>query len=261
VTRVLIVAVVASIAGNVYLFANRSQAPAPAPAPLEPQQPPAPPPPEPPQTVPRAILDLDRAKLEKRVAEAEAKLETLLPLEEKFERAPSTPENEERLRPFLDKVFHVKAGEVAPYDVECHQAYCRLLPDSFAGEWESDLQRYPERIEWFKELGFSGNRVFMELQPPEHAAGFRLFMQLVTALDESPAVDVCKKQNPQRGMVVLVMRFDPASRHIAVLAFDSLANQPGGICIRRALEEVVAATPVPADVVDLPGEPLRFEVP
>jgi hypothetical protein len=262
--RVLVVALVLSLGANAYLLlaAPRSEQPAaveqPSPPPPEPKQH-EPPKPDAALPVPSEIAQADRAKLEQRLAETEAKIEKLLPLHEKFERAERTPENEDRVRPYIDKVFHVKPGEEAPYELECHEMICHLVAPGV--EWEQPLQTDPEVIGAFNGKQFGPDGVYMEIGDPEHSGGLRYVVKLAYALNSSTRARLCMMENPQRGEMKLRLSLDPTSRRVSVDATGSVAGQAVGVCIRRVLEDLVAATPVPSDVTSFPDLPIPIEVP
>jgi hypothetical protein len=227
-------------------------------------------PPEPrttvPPAIPRDIKGLDRSALEKRVAETEAGVAQLLPLPERFTLAERTPENEERIRPFLDRIFGATKDEAPQYDVECHGNVCQLMTDVSPSEWQEELQSDPHGAGNFRAMEFGGRGTFMELEEPGHAAGsiqagVLLIDKITMTLDKSPRVAECKKENPTPGHVELIVVFEPTARRLMVLAGGSLQWQPGGLCIRRVLEEIVANTPVPPDVTALPRSVITVRVP
>lgn len=283
-TRVLAVGLLVSVSANAYLLTTRTGVePAHRRAhskrstnhPTARVQPTAPP--KPPTTVPLPvplhIKRLDRSALEKRVAETEAKLAELLPPSEMFTLAERTPENEERIRPFLDKIFGTTKGEDPRYDVECHGNVCQLMTDVSPSEWQRELQTDPEGRGMFRGMEFGGHGTFMELQEPGFDAGIQPTERIATtdpttdpmtkismALFVSPRVSDCKKENPTPGDLKLTVTVDPSSRWL-VGAGGSLEAQAGGVCIRRVLEEILADTPVPPDFTSVDSLVITVEVP
>jgi hypothetical protein len=171
------------------------------------------------------------------------------------------PENEERIKPFLDKVFHVKAGEDAPYDFECRGNICRLTTSVSPFEWEHDLQTDPDGMGLFRDIGFGPEGVTMELEEPARAAGMQLFVKIAMALVKSTRVAQCKIENPTPGDLQFGLAVDPASHGLSITVTGSLAGQASGVCIRRVLDDLVAATPVPLEVTEVPGWPIQIKVP
>jgi len=206
------------------------------------------------------IKNLDRAALEKRVTETEEKVAKLLPLRERFALADRTPENEERIRPFLDKIFAAKKGDDPRYNVECHGDVCQLTTDVSPYEWQHELQTDPQGIGKFRGMSF-GDGTFMELEEPGRAAGIQFLVKVFTAMQDSPRVAECKNANPAPGDLKLIVALDPGSRRLSVSATGSLEQQAGGVCIRRVLEDIVASTPLPPDATSLPSWPMPIVVP
>jgi len=79
------------------------------------------------------------------------------------------------------------------------------------------------------------------------------------AFYDAPALAECKARNPAQGEVALQIAVQ--AHHVAVTANGSLASQASGVCIRRVLEDIIAATPLPPEVIALPEWPLHVSVP
>ena len=106
--------------------------------------------------VPDEVARLERAVLEARLAKAEAKLEEILPLPMKFERAEVSTESEARLQPVLDKIF-----DGAEYTLECRDQVCRIRSHS-TDDWRGALQSDPDAQGMFNG-GMFGRDVFVRL--------------------------------------------------------------------------------------------------
>jgi hypothetical protein len=207
----------------------------------------------PPKRAPAAFADLDREKLERRVAEAEAKLDTMLPLEEKFDASPRSSEAEARARRIFDDILGPDA-----YVVECHGVVCKLDTDISPNDWQLTMFRHaPGSFERSQ----IGETTYLELKTASEAAGINYVVDLMYQLQESPRTAECKEANPTKGVVTLALKLDASTRRVSVVAGGPLGNQSGGICIRNVLEDLVAQKPLPPEATALVEEPFPFWVP
>jgi hypothetical protein len=161
------------------------------------------------------------------------------------------------VKPFLDKVFKVDDKTQKPtYDVECHDRICKLTVDKTLSpdDWMSPLQSDPDGRGMFASMQFGQNDNFLELEEPGRAAGLQAVIKLIRALRENKAVAECKKQHPTPGEISL----DTRSHRLVAEASGSLANQALGVCVRRVLEDAIAATTLAPDATL--GKPLPFTV-
>ena len=206
---------------------------------------------------------LDRAQLEKRLATVEARLAKLLPAEERFELAERSPDNEARVKPFLDKVFAAKAGEKASYEVECHERLCKLSVDEKLAPdaWMEPLQSDPDGHGMFAGMSFGRNGAFLELQEPTHTAGWKAAIKLMEALRGNKALAECKSQNPTPGEVSFSIGIDSKSHRFVVEASGPLAKQALGVCARRVIDDAIAAIALPPNAVLAEPLPIRIQVP
>jgi len=210
--------------------------------------------------VPPDLAKLDRASLEKRLATAEATLEPLLPIYEKFERADRAPEYELQLQPQLDEVFGVQPGAEPNYELECRGHYCKLESEESSIDWRMEVQS-GEFAGQFKSI-LVGESVYVELADnPERAPGLKLVIQIFQSLSLSPLMAACKTQHPEPGVIELALRLDTATRRLSVVATGSLADKPGGRCIRKVLDDIIATTAVPPDVTTILEQPIPVQVP
>jgi hypothetical protein len=202
--------------------------------------------------VPDRVARLDRAALEARLATAEAKLEKTLPLSLKFGRAEASAESEARFQPLLDKIF-----DGAEYTLECRDQICRISSDS-TDDWRSALQSDPDAQGMFTGGDFGGD-VFVVLQDGPRAAAIRTVVSPLYALRASPALTECKRNNPATGTLWLSVKIE--ARRFVVSARGPLADHAVGVCVRRALEDIAAATRIPSDVTATEEIPFPVEVP
>ncbi len=253
----LAVALVASLGANIYLWVSRhEEAPAPVVATAAPARAAAPAhhdsaPVLPPPSTKEDLSQVDRATLERRLIDAETRLDALLPPKEKFERGEPAPDVEARVRPVLDKLG---------FTIECRAMVCKVAtkpnpPD----DWMHTLQNDPGVHLFASGFAFGPDGVFMTVAPPEAAAARQWLIAIRSALYDGAALAECKARNPTAGDLVLHLTRDKG--RVAVTTTGSLANQGGGVCIRRVLEDIVVATPLPPEVVELPDWPMRVTVP
>jgi hypothetical protein len=209
------------------------------------------------RTVPPEVVALERGQLERRLAEAEARLEPMLPAAEKFERGERSPEHEMRLQPYFDELFADEPG----YELECRGRICKLDSEAAAIDWRRHIQTSLDAHGRFEVAQIGGSAYLIASDKPEEGAGMRLALGIFASLAMSPHAEACRKEHPEPGVVELALRFDPASRKVSVVATGSLAERPGGRCLRDVLERIVATTAVPADVTRLPERPFAVRLP
>jgi hypothetical protein len=264
-----------SIAANAYLLLTRDrEAPKPTAAPARttvdkttvlPSRATAPAlPDEQPSTTLPEYAKLTRAELEKRLAASEARLAKLLPVQDRFELAERSSESEARVKPFLDKVFKVDGKTQKPaYEVECHARICKLTVDeTIAGEdWMQPLQSDSDGRGMFAGFAFGPDGTFMELQEAARAAGMQAAIKIVMSLYESKAVADCKKQHTTPGNVAFAITIDARSHRFVAEASGSLANQALGVCLRRIVDDALAAVTLPPDAVLSEPAPFAVQVP
>src|SRR5262249_23183471 len=133
---------------------------------------------------PEELSKVDRATLERRLMAAEKRLDELTPASEKWARGIRAPADEDRVRPYLDKLFEVKPNGPRPYDVECRDQICKISakPDAGASpEWFNKIQSDPEAVRLFQWRSGGGNTVFMLLRDPRSGAQFSLMTVIATA--------------------------------------------------------------------------------
>lgn len=213
----------------------------------------------------RSVLVRRLIETEERLAKTEATIESLRSLNERFaSMSTRSPESEARVRPFLDRLFHSTAGQ-GSYELECRAKICKVsinrdkLPPE-GEDWDIGLQTDPEAVGLFKNLTIENDAAHLEIDDSGVAAGNRLALEIMTAFRVSPEFKSCREQQGQ-GSLTLSLEFDSAKRRIHVRTEGNLENQAVGVCLRRALEEVVAATPIPSNVTVVPQMPLKLEKP
>jgi len=202
-----------------------------------------------------ALAGLEREVLERRLAAEEAALDKTRPLDGKFDRGTRTPEVEARVRPALDKVFAPLSKSAQPYDVECRGTVCnvKVLDTSIdPNAWMKPLQRSTAFHAWMFGAGF---KVWGEVTDPVADAPYLLRVAITDAIEASPAIAACARQDP-KAEVVLTTTLD-VSRHLAVASEPDAT--PLAICARAAALEAVAHVAVSPDVSDL--HPVNVHVP
>ncbi len=205
---------------------------------------------------------LDRVALEKRLADAEGKLDELLPPEERFKLADRSVEAEERVRPVLDRIFPTRPGEPARYELECRRDVCHLTTTVDPSEWMDPLQTDPDHAGTFKKMMFGPDGAYLQLEDPDRTAGIQLAVKLRGALAESAAIRDCKRNNPSpTGTLGLTISFDASARRLQLEIAGDLAPRAFGICVRRAVEDLLASFAVPPDVTTMRDLPVSLTVP
>ena len=261
-------ALTASLACNVYVLVDRHRVrsspgrkmAAPHPGPRS--KPTVVTPPPRPVPVPPEVSTLDLEALKQKLADAEARLEQLLPVDEKFERTARSPENELRLQPYLDELFDVRAGAEPNYQLECHGAICKLDSEEDRIDWRLAIQTDIDAIGLFRAREFvNGSAYLVVSEDSASAAGDRLALRIFMSLEVSPLATECKRVHPEPGFIAFALRFDKTTRHLNVGETGSLVGTPGGDCLRNVLDGILATTAVPDDVTTLPEEPLPMRVP
>jgi hypothetical protein len=254
----------ASLATNGYLLHARAryggQPPTPAPpteAPVHRARPVVPAPTGPAAAIPQEIAKLDRAALENRLRKAEAKVDALRPLYEKFDLAAGGGENEPRVRAVIDRVFGVEGSGERPYDLECRGDICRFQTDRPPGEWQDAFQF--DMAGLARDMSFSSDAVYFHVDDASRAAGKRYVIDIASALWMSPRLAACKHGQTAIGTVTVTLRL--VARHVEVDASGPLADTPVGSCVRKLVEDLVDETPLPDAVVDLPFNTLPVAVP
>lgn len=249
-----VVVLVGSLATNAYLLlaGTRHNTPPPAKSPLVAAAPRRPRPVPTPVThagrVPDSISKLDRAVLEERLQNAEAKVDALRPLYEKFDLASGGAEDESRVRTVIDRVFGVEGSGQRPYDLECRGDICRFQTDVRPAEWQEAFQF--EMLGLARDMSFSSDAVYFHVEAPGEAASKQYVIRVASSLSMSPALGACKRGQSATGTVNITLRL--VDRHVEVDTSGPLAGAAPGLCIRRVAEDVVRATPLPDEVTELP---------
>ena len=213
--------------------------------------------------IPSSYAKFDRPTLEQRLANAEARVDTLLPIQEKFALNEPAPEHEDELRPMLDRVFETKPGDAPKYEIECRGMICHLTAtNSAASDWTNTLQADPDRA-GFNAMSFGQDGVYMQLEEPERAASNKLMAQIAVALGVVDGrIADCKMNNPSHdGKMVATITFDAGPRQLKVDVTGALASDAVGVCVRRVVEEMVAKIAIAPEVKGIEPLPLPVMVP
>jgi hypothetical protein len=182
-----------------------------------------------------------------------------LPLKEKFDVSPPSPENEARMRPIFDRVFQTEPGDPPLYSLACHGPVCRLETDVSMNDWQDLLFADEDAI-------FSGVQVgepvsYVRLEDSGRAAGLKYSRNLIMDFFDAPAVQECKERNPTRGVVGFALHFDVSSHRVLVMTSGSLASDAVGVCLRKALEDLIDRRPTPPEMTAVIEEPFEVKVP
>lgn len=212
-----------------------------------------------PATQAQPYADIERSALEQRVLTTESRIADLLPAEEKFARDARSTETEATVKPYLDRIFKAQPGADAPYRVECHGLVCKLQTKRPRDEWQGPLQTTFPEAGWFCGMTFS-HETYIELCKPE-MLGASLHSGITIAFRSSEQAHACVADRSARGDLTLSIRLDPASRKLSSEADGSLAAHPVGLCLRKALDEVLARTRVPPGLTSFPEQPIVLQLP
>ncbi|MDQ3341671.1 MAG: hypothetical protein M4D80_41500 [Myxococcota bacterium] len=133
--------------------------------------------------------------LRKSLEDIEAKYQLGRPLGERFETQPHASGDEERMTRLLAGVF----SDTEQYDLECREHICRIIVDHDRApkDWQTRLQRERLLQGHFSQMLFSSEGVTVELQDEAAAGAVQLWLQVATAMGESPALKACKQSNPR----------------------------------------------------------------
>jgi hypothetical protein len=110
-----------------------------------------------------------------------------------------------------------------------------------------------------RDMSFSSDAVYFHVEGPTEAAGKQYVIHIANTLWSSPGLAACKRGQSLSGTVDVTLRL--VERHVEVDTSGSLASEPAGVCVRRVVEEVVRATPLPDDVVEIPTNTWPVAIP
>jgi hypothetical protein len=212
--------------------------------------------PPPTVAVPSSYAVEDRTKLEERLVEVEGRIDELLRPNERYALLDRTPETEDRVRPYLDRVFSTFGRDKPNYSVECHGRVCKVSSSEDYDTWIGDLQRLPGR-EMFRGMSFGRDGTFIELSD-EPIDGKAVIMRVLLAASED--VEACGVADVS-GTLSLSFALDAVSHTIRVSIGGSLEREPIAQCVRVALEKAIARGYLPPDVTSVPAEPIGLTFP
>lgn len=205
------------------------------------------------------LESLEDAALERRLADAEARLSELANPKQKFAHATRSLDVEARVTPYLDDVFAELKD--LKYAVECRGRVCKIDAPFVRGEdWTWKLQTLWPRRALFGGMSFGPDGVFIELAPPELIPAAFLDGMLRAAWLR--AHKPCGFATSPAGDLTLTLAYDAVTRRVTRNATGSLAQQPVGMCTSKALDEVIATTELPPEMTrSLRSEPLELTLP
>jgi hypothetical protein len=192
------------------------------------------------------ITGLSDDELDRRIAAAEKDVELLSPLEVRYEHRPRSLDDEKRVRPLLDKIFHVASGAAQPYDLECHAGICMLVvPETKPPfeNWSDTLQDAPNSL-LFESKTFSGDAVYLELADPLKTAGWEAQYALLSRFWFSGTIKHCKQANATpAGTADFVVSLDRQTGRFRVNVSGTLASEACGRCVLSVLQGMIAEVP------------------
>jgi len=154
-------------------------------------------------------------------------------------------------------VFGVEADNERPYDLECRGDICRFQTDVRPGEWQQAFQFEMHGLA--RDMSFSSDAVYFHVERPTEAVGKQYVIQIANSLWPSSELAACKRGQSVSGTVDVTLHL--VDRHVEVETSGTLAAEPSGVCVRKAVEDVVRATPLPDDVVELPTNSWPVAIP
>jgi hypothetical protein len=196
---------------------------------------------------------LGRFEMEPRLVRIEARIAALQSPTERWKKGQPTPEVEATVRPYLDQVF----AKVGSYKLDCRGGACRIDTATSMDEWMEPLQSgYPDRALY--DMSFER---YAYIAPHEASEGAGMWLWWAITMKAYDAAEACMKASTAHGDLTINFDLDDKTRRVAVRIGGSLANDPVGQCVRRALEDAVAVTTVPPDAHAVLGQDVRFELP
>jgi len=195
--------------------------------------------------------------MERRVADAEARAQALLPLPEQFASSFDSPVNEDEMRPFLNRIL----GGHEKYEIQCHGQICQVT--SSAEDWVHALQtdENPDWIGTVKTMTFTADEEsttgYLLLEAPDQIASKRLMHRVFAAAytGEGAAALARCMQGSARTLTVMV-RFDSTGRRL-VVDVPSPPNESSA-CVHRVVEDLVSRIPVPAGIASM--DPVQLSI-
>ena len=256
----VVLALVFSLAANVYLFRRHRAAPAvvPTSASVATVAPACPPPvivPPPAVTIDAAlpvapacpkVVQPDCSAVEKKLADTEAKLEEHLPPGERYKHALRAVDVETRARALLDPIFAGISKSPHAYDVECHGNVCKVSgadPSLSFATWTQEVQRHGGFQGW----SFSSWDVYAIMGTPAETAQSKLMGTIGSVLNPDAGLVSCSGGKEPAGSLTLQIALDQATRLLHVTASGSLANDPIGVCVRKHVQGALDTFKVPDD--------------
>jgi hypothetical protein len=192
---------------------------------------------------PASYGTLERKVLERRVLAAEAQVEEYLPPNEKFAKLTRSMETETRIAPYLERVFKGLPGPDPKYAVECRGRICRLDPKvtGDANAWMRPLQSsYPDRASLFRGMMFTFGHAFLEVRTVGEELAGKIHY------DAERYVHACLHANPEPGELTYQLVMDRG--YVSLRSSGTLRDHPVGKCIAEALRQSIAKFPAPPGV-------------
>ena len=203
------------------------------------------------------------AAMTDRLAAAERKLEDRLNLDEKFERGGAgATDQEDALRAGLDKLF-AEAPDGYSHQVECRGSVCKIevVQPERGPEFEWNMRIQQELLHDVTEgyMMTSGTPshdlvskdalmsrlIYAEMNDADTVNGLDTLEAVLAALAASGAAASCAASDPTEGFLSLRLDLDPTDRVVTYAAGGTVASAAVGRCLLAALEDAIAATPVP----------------
>lgn len=197
--------------------------------------------------------------LERKLVDAQRRLDLRLSLDEKFERGAPSAESERWMRELVEKVFGADR-ELAPFETVCRGAICRMYFRGADHEFMERIRGDSLGRGAFSSRSFASTtvedpitkkrrsvqKVMVELVDEATVTGRAVVNDIATAVWTSARLAQCKVQHPAPGYVIFRIDIDPDAHRVTVEESGSLSGKPGGECVRAILDDVIATTSVPA---------------
>lgn len=204
----------------------------------------------------------DQSALAAKLASVEAELESRLELKDKFERGQPAPEAANRFRPVVDRALADRPDSMT-YDVECRGTTCQVEivePERSDYDWMQKLQSgeikkayrgasfhagSPSRDPISKQAVLT-SRSYFALGNGDELSGLDILAGLLKRFDGSAELQSCRREHPGvSGTWNIRLDLDEVHDTITILEGGELSGEPLGQCMRRTLDALIAATPVP----------------
>jgi len=205
------------------------------------------------------LARLDQSELVVRLARAEARLEELIPLPERYSRLQRSAESESRFLPFVRKVFPETADQAEMFDMQCRQRICRLSGDRQDVDWQDRVQHIQSAVPGLIVSSVMiEDEMYFELEHSVRQSAIQWANTVGVLFRGDAQYDTCKEMDPRAGTTVMKFALDPASHIVKIEVVGSQGEDVR--CFHRLLERIVLNTPLPTEVTVLPDSVSSIEI-